>query len=324
MNKCIQWIKHFLSKCLSILQYTKIKSIDQNYQMQQFSQVELNTDQEIQNNLKVELRTENYETQLAYQDLETQVQSQNQKLLEKSEDIDVKHNQINISQAREFIQDIPNIEIQNTQRLTEIGLQAIELFKTQLDEYENYELLENNLDEFIFQIKYYETSEKFQITQMKYKFSLNTTIQNYLAFMKDLQLQKQLDTSVDQFESHYSDERLQINYLRYKKILFMDPRDFLYIKYTKFINKDSVIEVSKSFEDQNFQPYVPTIKSTTRATLLLSGNLITQVEPNKIEIQTYSECNMKLKLKPSMTKSASKNEIKKLIKKYRDHFNSIQ
>ena len=43
--------------------------------------------------------------------------------------------------------------------------------------------------------------------------------------------------------------------------------------------------------------------------------------PKKLEVSTYSECNMKLKLKPIMTKTASKNEIKKLIKKYRDHFN---
>ncbi|CAD8081183.1 unnamed protein product [Paramecium sonneborni] len=324
MNKCIQWIKRILSKCLSMIQYSKMKNLDPNYQMQQFSQVELNSDKEMKNNLKVELRTENYETELASQDLENQVQQQNQKLLEKSEDIDVHHNEIDLSQAREFIQNIPNIEIQNIQMYTDIGLQAVEIFKTQLDEYEGYELLENNKDEFTFWIRYYETPEKFQITQMRYKFSLNTTIQNYLAFMRDLQLQKQLDQSVDQFESHYSSQELQINYLRYKKILFMDPRDFLYIKYTKLINEDQVIEISKSFENQNFQPFVPSTKSTIRAILLLSGNLITQVEPNKIEIQTFSECNMKLKLKPAMTKTASKNEIKKLIKKYRDHFNSIQ
>ncbi|CAK73131.1 unnamed protein product (macronuclear) [Paramecium tetraurelia] len=292
--------------------------------MSQFSQVELNPDKEIKNNLKVELKNENYETELATQDLETKLQSQNQKLLEKSNDFDIQENQINLSQAREFIQNIPNLDPKNVESLTEIGIQAVEIFKTQLEDCEGYELLENNQDEFVFWIRYYETPEKFQITQMRYKFTLNTTIQNYISFMRDLQLQKQLDSSVDQFESHYSDEGLQINYLRYKKILFMDPRDFLYIKYTKFIDEDTVIEISKSFENQDFQPYVPSTKSTTRAILLLSGNLIKQVEPNKIEILTFSECNMKLKLKPAMTKTASKNEIKKLIKKYRDHFNSIQ
>lgn len=54
---------------------------------------------------------------------------------------------------------------------------------------------------------------------------------------------------------------------------------------------------------------------------MLSGNLIKKIEENKIMITTYSECNMKLKLKPVMTKQASKNEIKKMIKRYRDHFN---
>lgn len=34
----------------------------------------------------------------------------------------------------------------------------------------------------------------------------------------------------------------------------MDPRDFLYIKYTKLIDDDTVIEISKSIENQDFQP----------------------------------------------------------------------
>ena len=34
----------------------------------------------------------------------------------------------------------------------------------------------------------------------------------------------------------------------------MDPRDFLYIKYTKVICDDTVIEISKSFENKDFQP----------------------------------------------------------------------
>lgn len=32
----------------------------------------------------------------------------------------------------------------------------------------------------------------------------------------------------------------------------MDPRDFLYIKYTKFISDDTIIEISKSVENDEF------------------------------------------------------------------------
>lgn len=32
----------------------------------------------------------------------------------------------------------------------------------------------------------------------------------------------------------------------------MDPRDFLYVKYLKHINNDSIIEISKSIENEEF------------------------------------------------------------------------
>ncbi|CAD8139341.1 unnamed protein product [Paramecium pentaurelia] len=321
MNQCIIWIKLLLRKCLSIFQYTKIRTADSHYQMQQFNQVELNLDKDIENNLKEELKNENYETELTTSDLDTKIQSQKQQLIEKQEIIEIIQQPIDISMVRQFIETTPNVNIQNKEILIELGQKSIEIYHSILYDYEGYEQLEDNQDEFSYWIKYIETPEKFQIHQMRYKYTLNTTIEKYMAFMKDLELQKKLDSSIDQFESHFSDDSLQINYLRYKKILFMDPRDFLFVKYTKYIDENTVFEISKSIENDEFQPFNPSSKSTTRAYLLMSGNYIKQVEQNKLEIQTYSECNMKLKLKPMMTKTASKNEIKKLIKKYRDHFN---
>lgn len=62
-----------------------------------------------------------------------------------------------------------------------------------------------------------------------------------------------MDNSIDAFEKHFDEMNLQINYLRYKKIMFMDPRDFLYIKY--YDRKgDDCIEISKSINVDNFKP----------------------------------------------------------------------
>ncbi|CAD8134907.1 unnamed protein product [Paramecium pentaurelia] len=220
---------------------------------------------------------------------------------------------------RQFIDDIPHISFQQIEQMKEIGERGIAALTSVIDKMEGFELLEEE-QEFNFWIKYVETPEKYQIGIMKYTYTLNTSIDSYLEFMKDLQLQKQMDNSIDAFEKHFEEMNLQINYLRYKKIMFMDPRDFLYIKY--YDRKgDDCIEISKSINVDNFKPQELNVKQCTRAVLLLSGNIIKKIDDNKIMITTYSECNMKLKLKPVMTKQASKNEIKKIVKRYRDHFN---
>lgn len=42
--------------------------------------------------------------------------------MEKSNDFDIQHNQIDLSKAREFIQNIPNLDVKNVEMLTEIGI----------------------------------------------------------------------------------------------------------------------------------------------------------------------------------------------------------
>lgn len=60
-------------------------------------------------------------------------------------------------------------------------------FTSVIDKMEGFELLEEDQD-FNFWIKYVETPEKFQIGIMKYTYTLDTSIDSYIEFMKDLQL----------------------------------------------------------------------------------------------------------------------------------------
>ena len=48
---------------------------------------------------------------------------------------------------------------------------------------------------------------------------------------------------------------------------------------------------------------------------MLSGNLIEIKEGGLLEFTAYSECNMRLKINPSMTKKKSATEIKKFKEK---------
>lgn len=73
--------------------------------------------------------------------------------------------------------------------MKEIGERGIAALTSVIDKMEGFELLEEEQD-FNFWIKYVETPEKYQIGIMKYTYTLNTSIDSYLEFMKDLQLQK--------------------------------------------------------------------------------------------------------------------------------------
>ncbi|CAD8134681.1 unnamed protein product [Paramecium octaurelia] len=297
-------IRQLLISCLNIFKYSRVENAEKGYQME-------SVNRDIESNMNAELRAhedsfiQNHENKI--EDFENKANFQDCEQIIDEESI------------RQFIDEIPHISFQQTEQMKEIGERAIATLNSVIDKMEGFELLEEEQD-FNFWIKYVETPEKYQIGIMKYTYTLNTTIDSYLEFMKDLQLQKSMDNSIDAFEKHLEDMNLQINYLRYKKIMFMDPRDFLYIKYSDR-KGDDCVEISKSIQVDNFQPQELPAKQCTRAVLLLSGNLIKQIEDNKIMITTYSECNMKLKLKPVMTKQASKNEIKKMVKRYRDHFN---
>lgn len=88
---------------------------------------------------------------------------------------------------------------------------------------------------------------------MRHTYTLNTTLDNYLDFMADIDLQKKLDSSIDAFERVVANEDVHVLYLRYKKIMFMDPRDFLYVKKTER-NGDEAVEISKSIQVVDFQP----------------------------------------------------------------------
>ncbi|CAD8054290.1 unnamed protein product [Paramecium primaurelia] len=304
MFRIYSCIRQLFISCLNIFKYTRVENVEQGYQME-------SVNRDIENNMNAELR--------AHED--SFIQNPENKI----EDFENKANFQDCEQIideetiRQFIDDIPHISFQQTEQMKEIGERGIAALTSVIDKMEGFELLEEEQD-FNFWIKYVETPEKYQIGIMKYTYTLNTSIDSYLEFMKDLQLQKQMDNSIDAFEKHFDEMNLQINYLRYKKIMFMDPRDFLFIKY--YDRKgDDCIEISKSINVDNFKPQELNVKQCTRAVLLLSGNIIKKIDDNKIMITTYSECNMKLKLKPVMTKQASKNEIKKMVKRYRDHFN---
>ncbi len=57
---------------------------------------------------------------------------------------------------------------------------------------------------------------------------------------------KSFDNTIESYEIREKNESISLIYLKYRKVLFIDPRDYLYVKYTEYINEKELVEVCKS------------------------------------------------------------------------------
>ena len=109
--------------------------------------------------------------------------------------------------------------------------------------------------------KFYQDEHKHYVTitryvklfTQRYTFTIKGTIDRYMAFISDLEMQMRIDSGIETYERPVDGSRVSLMYLRYKKILLMDSRDFLYIKYQEE-QHNKLIEVSKSIEIPDFKP----------------------------------------------------------------------
>ena len=80
-------------------------------------------------------------------------------------------------------------------------------------------------------------------------------LEQYNSLYNDPNKLKQFDSAIDTYEIKFKNENTSLIYMKYKKFLFIDPRDYLYVKYTEQVNKNEIIEVCKSvnISDLNLQ-----------------------------------------------------------------------
>lgn len=66
-----------------------------------------------------------------------------------------------------------------------------------------------------------------------YSFRLPCTYSYYCGMLNDYTLQKRMDTNIDDYRLlELITNNARVNYLSYKKVLIVSPRDFVYMKYS--------------------------------------------------------------------------------------------
>lgn len=138
-----------------------------------------------------------------------------------------------------------------------------------------------------------------------YTYRLPCTYSFYNSMMNDYQIQKKLDSNIDEFKMlELVSNNARVNYLSYKRMLIVSPRDFVYLKY------------SNSWEgecwDVSFSVPTDPTPSKVRAEIILSAVKVVE-QPSYIEVQVYSEVDMKLRVNPKIMKNQAVNEIRKYV-----------
>ncbi|CAD8063020.1 unnamed protein product [Paramecium sonneborni] len=144
--------------------------------------------------------------------------------------------------------------------------------------------------------------ERYTIIQIKYEFKIQKTSIN--EFLNYTYL-----THIDQFTTLQTTNEFSLIYASFKKIQFVDSREYVFIKYQKQISANKHIQVLRSINTDQLQ-------QTTRGIIYISGFLLEELQNQEIRVQAYAEVDFKIKLPPGMIKKALSIELKKALQQF--------
>jgi len=161
-------------------------------------------------------------------------------------------------------------------------------------------------------MKTYVSKEKNRINIFRNQFIVPCSPETFLRFMNNIPEQTKIDTHLDKF---YIAKELKTDinvlYLSYKKVLISAPRELIYLKAIRQIDKEKDVwcDASQSIQFEGF----PIKKEMVRGEIILSGHMVCPVEedPEKSIVRLYSECDFKTNVPIFMSKSFSINEMKR-------------
>ena len=105
---------------------------------------------------------------------------------------------------------------------------------------------------------------------------------------------------------------LRMNYLSYKKVLIVSPREFVYLKYTGVVEGGEYWEVAFSVEREGLGEEKGEKK--VRGEIVLSASRVVEKEEG-IEVQVYMEVDMRLAVSAKIVKNQAVNEIRKYVER---------
>lgn len=164
-------------------------------------------------------------------------------------------------------------------------------------------------------LKSYLNEEKDRINIYRSEWKIPCSPDIFLKFMNDTPFQITLDSNIMEFMSFDNiSTNIFLMYLLYKKLYFVDSRDFVYLKHYKLIEegKKNWAYISKSISSDKY----PEIKGKIRGDILLSGSIIKQLSEKESMVFFYSEINLKINLPVILIKSKTISEMKKYVENF--------
>lgn len=180
----------------------------------------------------------------------------------------------------------------------------------------NFELILNEKDSnHKMKIYYmnYTSPEKNKINIFRTEFIVPCSPEFFVKFMNDIEEQTKLDFLLDKYyiAENYKEET-NVIYLSYKKTMISSARDFIYLKHWGKIEKNGYTfwcDTSRSIEHTSY----PSYKNVIRGDIIYSGHVVSLLdkEKNLSFCRMYSECDFKANVPTFLSKSFSKDEMKK-------------
>jgi len=189
------------------------------------------------------------------------------------------------------------------------------------ESYDNYEnIYKDTTSPLKMQIHFfsYKSTKNQRINKFRTEFIAPCKAVEYISIANNLEIQKLLDTYCEEYKIIESlGENIKLYYLSYRKNFICSPRDFIYLKLTKQIEKNGKkywCDAAKSIESDKHPP----INKTIRCQIIKSGLLIEDLSDEngpKCKVRIYSECDFKIDLPLFVVRNFSASEMKKFIEK---------
>jgi hypothetical protein len=153
------------------------------------------------------------------------------------------------------------------------------------------------------------------VRSIKSEITINKDTKIIFDYLKNIENKKNYDSS---FECGYVftelNENFLINYVKHKGVLFISPRDFVNLVFSKYEEDQSLILFTSVIHDE-----LPEIKGNVRGEIKYAGFQITKVAKGQSRL-TFFSC-VDVKLNQTLVNAALKNvsyavkKIKKILEK---------
>ena len=164
----------------------------------------------------------------------------------------------------------------------------------------------------------YKSQRNHRINKFRTEFIAPCTAEQYILTANNLELQKSLDTYCDNYNILESLEpNSNLLYLSYRKTFVSSPRDFVYLKLVRQIERNGKkywCDAARSVETD----FCPTKNKIIRCDIIKSGHLIEDLSDDtgpKCRVKIYSECDFKIDLPLFMIRNFSSSEMRRFIEK---------